>query len=111
MSVVRVTRYVLFFLSLYISLLTLVRVCVVLPSKLANLHIPSLVFLSQENIQGLAHFLEHLLFLGTSKYPRENEYLEYLSQHSGSRNAFTGPENTNYYFDVGRDYLEGALDR
>ncbi|KAF9586639.1 Insulinase (Peptidase M16) [Lunasporangiospora selenospora] len=62
-------------------------------------------------LQGLAHFLEHLLFMGTAKYPRENEYSEYLSQHSGSSNAFTGLDNTNYYFEVGHAHLEGALDR
>ncbi|KAF8923435.1 Insulinase (Peptidase M16), partial [Haplosporangium bisporale] len=64
-----------------------------------------------KNLQGLAHFLEHLLFMGTAKYPRENEYSEFLSQHSGSSNAFTGLDNTNYYFDVNHAHLEGALDR
>ncbi|KAI1314496.1 Insulinase (Peptidase M16) [Mortierella claussenii] len=64
-----------------------------------------------KNLQGLAHFLEHLLFMGTAKYPRENEYSEFLSQHSGSSNAFTGLDNTNYYFEVGHAHLEGALDR
>lgn len=63
------------------------------------------------DLQGLAHFCEHLLFMGTKKYPRENEYSEYLSQHSGSSNAYTGMENTNYFFDVGHNHLEGALDR
>ena len=62
-------------------------------------------------LQGLAHFCEHLLFMGTEKYPRENEYSEFLSNHSGSSNAYTGMENTNYFFDVGHDHLEGALDR
>jgi insulysin len=62
-------------------------------------------------LQGLAHFCEHLLFMGTEKYPRENEYSEYLSNHSGSSNAYTGMENTNYFFDVGHKHLEGALDR
>ncbi|KAG0345812.1 Insulinase (Peptidase M16) [Podila humilis] len=64
-----------------------------------------------KNLQGLAHFLEHLLFMGTAKYPSENEYSEFLSQHSGSSNAFTGLDNTNYYFDVSHVHLEGALDR
>ncbi|GJJ71266.1 insulysin [Entomortierella parvispora] len=64
-----------------------------------------------KNLQGLAHFLEHLLFMGTAKYPRENEYSEFLAQHSGSSNAFTGLDNTNYYFEVGHNHLEGALDR
>ena len=31
-------------------------------------------------ISGLAHFCEHMLFLGTKKYPDENEYNRYLSQ-------------------------------
>ncbi|KAG0214048.1 Insulinase (Peptidase M16) [Mortierella sp. GBA30] len=64
-----------------------------------------------KNLQGLAHFLEHLLFMGTAKYPKENEYSEFLAQHSGSSNAFTGLDNTNYYFEVGHAHLEGALDR
>ncbi|ORZ23200.1 Metalloenzyme, LuxS/M16 peptidase-like protein [Absidia repens] len=64
-----------------------------------------------DNLQGLAHFCEHLLFMGTEKYPKENEYYSYLSEHSGYANAWTGSENTNYYFEVGHQWLEGALDR
>lgn len=64
-----------------------------------------------EQFQGLAHFCEHLLFMGTEKYPRENEYSEFLQNHSGSSNAYTGMDNTNYFFDVGHSHLEGALDR
>ncbi|OBZ83270.1 Insulin-degrading enzyme [Choanephora cucurbitarum] len=63
------------------------------------------------DLQGLAHFCEHLLFMGTEKYPKENDYSQYLSEHSGFSNAFTGVEDTNYYFEVGQEYLEGALDR
>lgn len=64
-----------------------------------------------DELQGLAHFCEHLLFMGTKKYPRENEYSEYLSNHSGGSNAYTGMDNTNYFFDVSPDHFEGALDR
>ncbi|XP_072280969.1 insulin-degrading enzyme [Pyxicephalus adspersus] len=64
-----------------------------------------------ENIPGLAHFCEHMLFLGTEKYPKENEYTQFLSEHAGSANAFTSGEHTNYYFDVSHEHLEGALDR
>ncbi|KAI9336687.1 Metalloenzyme, LuxS/M16 peptidase-like protein [Pilaira anomala] len=56
-------------------------------------------------------FCEHLLFMGTKKYPKENDYYSYLSEHSGLANAFTGTENTNYFFEVGHQFLEGALDR
>mmetsp|Transcript_15952 Transcript_15952/g.22803 ORF Transcript_15952/g.22803 Transcript_15952/m.22803 type:complete len:909 (-) Transcript_15952:68-2794(-) len=52
-----------------------------------------------------------MLFMGTEKYPDENSYNEYLSQHGGSSNAYTDAENTNYYFDVAADHLAGALDR
>ena len=36
---------------------------------------------------GLAHFLEHMLFLGTDKYPDAAEYERYITEHGGSRNA------------------------
>lgn len=62
-------------------------------------------------VSGLAHFCEHLLFMGTSKYPEENEYLRYLAQHLGYLNAYTAAEHTNYYFELSADHLEGALDR
>ncbi|KAI9096425.1 Metalloenzyme, LuxS/M16 peptidase-like protein [Phlyctochytrium arcticum] len=64
-----------------------------------------------EDVAGLAHFCEHLLFMGTEKYPIENEYSQYLSEHGGYSNAFTSVENTNYYFEVTSDHFEGALDR
>ncbi|KAA1068439.1 Insulinase (Peptidase M16) [Puccinia graminis f. sp. tritici] len=64
-----------------------------------------------QDLQGLAHFCEHLLFLGNQKYPSENEYSEYLSKNSGHSNAYTGMDNTVYYFDVHPSALDGALDR
>jgi insulysin len=64
-----------------------------------------------EKFPGLAHFLEHMLFLGTAKYPEPDEYQKFISDHGGSHNAYTAPENTNYFFDIQADFLEGALDR
>ncbi|MFQ5938235.1 MAG: insulinase family protein, partial [Acidiferrobacterales bacterium] len=64
-----------------------------------------------ERWPGLAHFLEHMLFLGTKKYPQANEYQAFISQHGGRHNAYTAYEHTNYFFDVDKDYLEPALDR
>ena len=60
---------------------------------------------------GLAHFLEHMLFLGTKKYPDPSDYSAYIQSHGGSQNAFTSGENTNYYFDIKEDALGEALDR
>ncbi len=64
-----------------------------------------------EDRPGLAHFLEHMLFLGTGKYPEPGEYKQFLSAHGGNHNAYTAHEHTNYFFDVDADYLEPALDR
>lgn len=63
------------------------------------------------DIPGLAHFCEHMLFLGTEKFPCENEYTKHLSEHSGSSNAYTASDHTNYYFDVAPDAFKDALDR
>jgi hypothetical protein len=41
-----------------------------------------------------------MLFLGTAKYPKEEEYEEYLGKHGGMSNAYTDMEDTNYYFNV-----------
>jgi len=68
-------------------------------------------FSDPPEVPGLAHFCEHMLFLGTKKYPKEGEYKEFLSKHGGRSNAYTAQEHTNYKFDVAADYLEPALDR
>ena len=63
------------------------------------------------DVPGLAHFCEHLLCMGTTKYPSENEYASYLSKNSGSSNASTTSDRTIYYFTVSNEGFEGALDR
>lgn len=64
-----------------------------------------------EHLPGLAHFVEHMLFLGTKKYPNENEYSSFLSKNSGSSNAATYPDLTKFYFDIMPEKLEEAIDR
>ncbi|AQZ13712.1 STE23 (YLR389C) [Zygosaccharomyces parabailii] len=68
-------------------------------------------FEDPEELPGLAHFCEHLLFMGSKRFPDENEYSSYLSKHGGSSNAYTGSRNTNYYFEINHEHLKGALDR
>jgi len=63
------------------------------------------------NRQGLAHFLEHMLFLGTEKYPSEAAYGEYLKSNGGYNNAYTAGDHTNYHFEIRHEAFEGALDR
>ena len=52
------------------------------------------------NVPGLAHFNEHMLFLGTKQYPEENSFEAFLSNNGGSSNAYTDAEDTVYYFDM-----------
>lgn len=63
------------------------------------------------DLPGLAHFLEHMLFLGTEKYPDADEYHQFIEQNGGNNNAYTADENTLYYFDIDAEHLEPALDR
>ena len=60
---------------------------------------------------GMAHFLEHMLFLGTKKYPESGEYQAFIQKNGGSTNAFTAYDHTNYFYDIDPDYLQPSLDR
>ncbi|EDO18726.1 hypothetical protein Kpol_1055p83 [Vanderwaltozyma polyspora DSM 70294] len=77
----------------------------------ASLDVNIGAFQDPKNLQGLAHFCEHLLFMGSKKFPNENEYSSYLNKHGGSSNAYTGAQNTNYFFEINHEHLHGALDR
>ncbi len=68
-------------------------------------------FHDPNHAQGLAHFLEHMLFLGTEKYPEAESYQRFISQHGGYHNAWTGTEFSNYYFSIDSPYFQAALDR
>ncbi len=60
---------------------------------------------------GLAHFCEHMLFMGNKKYPGESEYFPYITNHGGMTQAFTSPSATCFFFTVNNDAFVGALDR
>ncbi|CAJ0579250.1 unnamed protein product, partial [Mesorhabditis spiculigera] len=62
-------------------------------------------------LPGVAHFCEHMLFLGSEKYPVENDYGKFISQNGGMTNAYTSTDRTNYHFNIKPDALPGALDR
>ena len=61
-------------------------------------------------IDGLAHFCEHMLFLGTKKYPEENHYSEFVQKNGGSKNAATGEDYTFFYFDIKNAKFSEGLD-
>uniref|UniRef100_A0A8C4ZHS5 Nardilysin n=1 Tax=Gadus morhua TaxID=8049 RepID=A0A8C4ZHS5_GADMO len=68
-------------------------------------------FSDPEDLAGLAHFLEHMVFMGSEKYPAENGFDAFLKKHGGSDNASTDCERTIFQFDVQRKYFRQALDR
>ena len=51
-----------------------------------------------------------MLFLGSERYPGENEYKSYLASHGGRSNASTSLHTTTYKFEVLADYAEKAFD-
>ena len=62
------------------------------------------------NYDGLAHFLEHMLFMGSKKYPDENHFYDKLTKYGGSSNAYTDDLHTVYYFNVYDDGLLEMID-
>lgn len=60
--------------------------------------------------QGLAHFLEHMLFLGSKKYPDESYFDEFVSKNGGYSNAYTDTYQTVYYFSVLNNSFEKSMD-
>ena len=62
------------------------------------------------SVPGLAHFTEHMLFMGSSRFPSEQAYFQYVSEQGGSANAFTKEEETNFYYRLQAAGLSGSLD-
>ncbi|XP_044727404.1 nardilysin-like [Chrysoperla carnea] len=68
-------------------------------------------FSDPKNIQGLAHFLEHMVFMGSEKFPVENDFDSFLQKRGGSDNATTDCEVTAFYFECQERDLSEALDK
>lgn len=64
-----------------------------------------------EEYPGMAHFLEHMLFMGNKAYPDESEYAQYIQDNGGTLNAFTAPDRTVYMFSINNSAYTGGLDR
>ena len=58
---------------------------------------------------GLAHFLEHLMFKGTSKHPA-GEFSQTVLKVGGNENAFTSVDYTGYYQRVPREQLASMME-
>ncbi|WP_166366253.1 pyrroloquinoline quinone biosynthesis protein PqqF [Pseudomonas akapageensis] len=60
---------------------------------------------------GLAHFLEHLFFLGTERFPAEDGLMRFVQRHGGQLNASTRERTTWYFFEVPVAAFAGGLER
>lgn len=53
---------------------------------------------------GLAHYHEHVMFLGTEKY-KSGEYNDIIADNGGEHNAFTGRDATAYFVNIAKEKL------
>ncbi|MCU1725367.1 pyrroloquinoline quinone biosynthesis protein PqqF [Pseudomonas sp. 5P_5.1_Bac1] len=60
---------------------------------------------------GLAHFLEHLFFLGTVRFPVEDGLMRFVQREGGQLNASTRERTTEFFFEVPPAAFPGALER
>ncbi len=67
-------------------------------------------FHNPKEYDGLAHFLEHMLFLGSKKYPKSDYFMEQVNKYGGMTNAYTADLNTTYYFNALDNGIEELLD-
>jgi predicted Zn-dependent peptidase len=64
-----------------------------------------------EQWPGLAHFLEHLFFLGTARFPADENLMAYVQRHGGQVNASTRERTTDFFFELAPAPFAGGLDR
>lgn len=60
---------------------------------------------------GLAHFLEHLLFLGTERFPAEQGLMAFVRAQGGQLNAKTSERSTEFFFELPVSAFAGGLER
>ena len=58
---------------------------------------------------GIAHFLEHLMFKGTEKYPN-GTFSSTIKKLGGNDNAFTAQDYTAYYQNISKEHLGKVMD-
>ena len=62
------------------------------------------------NTNGIAHFVEHMMFKGTKKRPTTLDISQALDRYGAEYNAFTSKDYTGYYIKIDRDKLGEAMD-
>jgi predicted Zn-dependent peptidase len=60
---------------------------------------------------GLAHFLEHLLFLGTERFADDEKLMNFVQRHGGQVNASTRERSTDFFFELPKAVFADGLAR
>jgi len=60
---------------------------------------------------GLAHFLEHLFFLGTERFTDDEKLMAFVQRHGGQVNASTRERTTDFFFELPRAVFSDGLER
>lgn len=81
------------------------------PKSLAAITLPIGSLDDPDRQLGLAHFLEHMLLMGSQRYPQPDNLAEFLKKHGGNHNASTAAYRTAFYLEVENNALEPAADR
>ncbi len=63
-----------------------------------------------KEINGISHFLEHMMFKGTEKRPGKMDIARELDAIGAEYNAFTGKEYTGYYAKASMEKLDTVMD-
>ncbi|UYL01702.1 pitrilysin [Pantoea ananatis] len=81
------------------------------PKSLAALTLPIGSLDDPAQQAGLAHYLEHMVLMGSTRYPEPDSLADFLKKHGGSHNASTASYRTAFYLEVENDALAPAVDR
>ncbi len=58
------------------------------------------------NIDGMAHYLEHMLFMGSDMFPGETYFQTQVANNGGSTNAFTTESMTEFFFTCNDNFIQ-----
>lgn len=64
----------------------------------------------KDNVRGISHFLEHIVFEGTKKRPTNQQISNEIERIGGSFNAYTSTEKTCFYAKVLKKHFSIAAD-
>ncbi|XP_055843466.1 nardilysin isoform X2 [Episyrphus balteatus] len=67
-------------------------------------------FSDPKEYQGLSHFLEHMIFMGSKQFPAENAFDAHVKKCGGFDNAHTECEETMFYFECSEEHLNSTIE-